>query len=60
SYGVWDALDHALGRSLIAQIVSLGMGILTGIGVYAAGVLALRVGEARQIGRLLGGRLRRT
>ena len=60
SYGAWYGLDQALGRGLIAQIISLGTAIVAGIGVYAAGVLLLRVGEARQIGRLLGGRLRRT
>jgi putative peptidoglycan lipid II flippase len=60
SFAVWDILDHALGRSLAGQIVSLGLGIACGIAVYTAGVLLLRVGEARQIGRLLGGRLRRT
>jgi putative peptidoglycan lipid II flippase len=59
SYGVWYGLDQALGRSLVAQIVSLGAGILAGIGVYIVAVLAMRVEEARQISRLLGGRLRR-
>jgi hypothetical protein len=60
AFAVWDALDHALGRSLIAQAASLGVGIGAGIAVYVAIVLALRVEEARQIGRLLGGRLRRS
>jgi putative peptidoglycan lipid II flippase len=59
SYGVWYGLDQALGRSLAAQIVSLGVGILAGIGVYAAAVWALRVEEARQVARLLGARFRR-
>jgi putative peptidoglycan lipid II flippase len=58
SYGVWYALDDALGRSLVAQIVSLGAGILAGIGVYIALVLVLRVDEARQITQLIRGRVR--
>jgi putative peptidoglycan lipid II flippase len=59
SYGVWYGLDQALGRSLVGQIVSLGGGIIVGIAVYIAAVLALRVEEARQIRRLIGGRLGR-
>jgi putative peptidoglycan lipid II flippase len=59
SYAVWYGLDQALGRSLAMQIVSLGVGILAGIGVYAAAVWALRVEEARQVARLLGARFRR-
>jgi putative peptidoglycan lipid II flippase len=57
SYGVWRLLDDVLGRSLVAQAVSLGAGILAGVAVYAAAVLALRLEEARQISRLIGGRL---
>jgi putative peptidoglycan lipid II flippase len=60
SYGVWYGLDDALGRSLVAQIVSLGIGILAGVAVYIAAVLALRVEEARQITQLIGSRLRRS
>jgi putative peptidoglycan lipid II flippase len=60
SYGVWYVLDDALGRTLVAQIVSLGAGIVAGIGVYIAGVLALKVDEARQIRQLIGSRLRRS
>jgi putative peptidoglycan lipid II flippase len=59
SYGVWYALDQALGRSLIAQIVSLGTGIAVGAAIYIGTVLVLKVEEARQITRLVGGRLRR-
>jgi putative peptidoglycan lipid II flippase len=59
SYGVWYVLDDALGRSLVMQIVSLGAGILAGVAVYAAAVLAMRVEEARQIRRLIGSRLGR-
>jgi putative peptidoglycan lipid II flippase len=59
AYAVWYGLDQALGRSLVAQAISLGVGILAGIAVYVAAVWALRVDEARQIARLLGGRFRR-
>jgi putative peptidoglycan lipid II flippase len=60
SYGVWYGLDQSLGRALVSQAVSLGAGILAGITVYVAVVWALRVEEVRQIGRLLGGRFRRS
>jgi len=59
AYGVWYALDQALGRSLVEQIVSLGAGMVAGVAVYVAVVWVTRLEEARQIGRLLGGRLRR-
>jgi putative peptidoglycan lipid II flippase len=55
SYGVWYGLDQALGRSLPAQAVSLGIGIVAGISVYAAAVFVLRVEEAHQIRRLVAG-----
>jgi putative peptidoglycan lipid II flippase len=60
SWLVWHLLDSALGRSLLAQIVSLGAGIAVGVAVYAAGVLLLKVPEAGQIQRLVKGRLSRT
>jgi putative peptidoglycan lipid II flippase len=53
SYAVWYGLDEALGRSTIAQLVSVGGGLLAGAAAYAAAVLALRVPEARQIVRLV-------
>jgi putative peptidoglycan lipid II flippase len=59
AYGVWNGLDELLGRALVTQALSLGGGIAAGIAVYALAVWALRVEEARQIGRLLGGRFRR-
>jgi len=58
-YGVWYGLDHALGVGLIAQLFSVGTALLAGAAVYAATVLALRIPEARQIERLIIGRLRR-
>jgi putative peptidoglycan lipid II flippase len=59
SYVVWYGLDQALGRSLIAQIVSLGAGIAAGIAVYAVVVSALHIQEAQQIRRLVASRFGR-
>ena len=49
SYGVWFGLDSALGRSLGAQVVSVGCALGLGSLVYVAAVLVLRVPEATQI-----------
>jgi putative peptidoglycan lipid II flippase len=57
SYGVWKLLDEALGEGLLGQIVSVGGGLLAGTVVYASTVHLLRIPEARQIERLLAGRL---
>jgi putative peptidoglycan lipid II flippase len=56
-YGVWWALDQALGRSLLAQIVSLGAGLALGGAAYAGVVLGLRIPEARQVLDLFASRL---
>jgi putative peptidoglycan lipid II flippase len=53
AYGVWYGLDAALGRSLLAQAVSVLGAIAVGGLAYAAAVWVLRVPEARQIRRLL-------
>jgi putative peptidoglycan lipid II flippase len=53
SYGIWYVLDEALGRSLVAQIASLGAGLAVGAAVYAVVITALRIPEAQQIRRLL-------
>ncbi len=58
SYGVWDALDHALGRGLAGQIVSLGMALVAGAAVYFVAVTLLRVPEIDQIRNLLRRRSR--
>ena len=42
----WNLLDQALGRSLAAQLVSVGCGIALGLLVYVAAVLVLREPEA--------------
>ena len=60
AYLLWRGLDAALGRSLPAQVVSVGGGLLAGIAVYTAVVLALRVTEAEQIRELVRARLRRS
>jgi putative peptidoglycan lipid II flippase len=57
AYVVWYGLDRALGEGVPAQIVSVGIALIVGGAVYALTVLALRIPEARQIQRLLVGRL---
>jgi putative peptidoglycan lipid II flippase len=58
SWALWKGLDTALGRSLPAQLVSVGVAIGIGAAIYAKAVLTMRVPEARQIEALLLGRLR--
>ena len=53
SYFVWHGLDQALGRSVIAQIVSLGAALAAGFATYFGATLALRVPETAQIVRLV-------
>ena len=53
SYLVWYGLDQALGRSTIAQLVSVGGALIAGFASYFGAVLALRVPEAGQILRLV-------
>jgi len=50
---VWDLLDNALGRSLPAQIISLGSGLVAGAVAYLAAAWVLRIAELEQIMRLL-------
>jgi putative peptidoglycan lipid II flippase len=52
-------LDELLGRSLPAQIASVGGALTLGSAAYAALVLAMGIPEARQILALLTSRLRR-
>jgi putative peptidoglycan lipid II flippase len=50
---VWDVLDSALGRSTVAQIVSLGTGMTLGAVAYLGVAWMLRIAELEQILRLL-------
>jgi putative peptidoglycan lipid II flippase len=55
SYGIWRALDEALGRSLGAQIVSLGLALAAGGGAY---IWACRALGVRELSALLSLRAR--
>jgi putative peptidoglycan lipid II flippase len=56
-YFVWKGVDAVLGLSLIAQIISVGLGLgVAGI-LYGWLVLRMRVPEARQIEQLITSRL---
>lgn len=56
---VWWGLNDALGQSLPAQIVSVGLGIATGYCFYIAMVLNAKIPEGQQIYRMIAGRLGR-
>jgi putative peptidoglycan lipid II flippase len=60
AYLVWRGLDELLGRTRLAQLISVGGGLLAGSTVYAIGVHLLKVPEARQITQLITSRLRRS
>jgi hypothetical protein len=53
----WNAVDRLLGRSLIAQILSVGLGLSVGGAAYAGVLLACRLPEATQIAVILRRRL---
>ncbi len=57
AWGIWKVLDSLLGRSLPAQLISVGIALGVAVGLYAKAVLAMRIPEARQIKALLGERL---
>ena len=59
AYGVWAALDAALGRGLGDQVVSVVGALALGGLTFAAAVTRMGVPEAHQIRELLTGRLRR-
>jgi putative peptidoglycan lipid II flippase len=59
AWGVWAGLDALLGRSLLAQIISVGLAILLASLLYAKAVLTMRIPEARQIQALIMNRLGR-
>jgi putative peptidoglycan lipid II flippase len=49
AFGIWYGLDEALGRSLGAQVVSVGVGILAGVGAFLAFAALLRVRELQTL-----------
>jgi putative peptidoglycan lipid II flippase len=49
----WDLLISALGESTVAQIISLGTGLVLGAVAYLAAAWVLRIAELEQIMRLL-------
>jgi len=53
SYGIWSVLDDALGRGIVGQIVSLGLGLGVGALVYLGVARLLRIPELEQIVRLV-------
>jgi putative peptidoglycan lipid II flippase len=57
-YGTWWALDDVIGRTLLAQLVSVGAAIAAGSLVYCGAVLMMRIPEADQLRRVIVGRLR--
>ena len=59
SYTVWTALDQALGRSFLAQLASLGAGLLAGGVAYILACRALKVHEMAAL-LSLGDRFRRS
>ena len=54
SYAVWRGLDEALGRSFLAQLVSLGLALVVGGAVYLAACRLLRVRELATLLSLRG------
>jgi putative peptidoglycan lipid II flippase len=59
AWGVWLGLDHLVGRSLIAQIFSVGLAMALAIALYARLVLWMQVPEALQVQFLVWQRLHR-
>jgi glucose dehydrogenase len=59
AWAVWLGIDHVVGRSLAAQIVSIGVALTVACALYAKTVLVMRVPEARQIQQLVMSRLSR-
>jgi putative peptidoglycan lipid II flippase len=59
AYLTWHGLDSLLGRSLPAQVLSVGIGLSLGAAAYAGAVAFQRIPEGAQVGRMIAGRLRR-
>jgi putative peptidoglycan lipid II flippase len=53
SYLTWWLIDDALGRALIDQVLSVGIGLTVGFLTYAGIVLVVRLPEAAQLQRML-------
>jgi putative peptidoglycan lipid II flippase len=49
AYGVWWALDSALGRSLWAQVISVGLAYVAGGVVYCLAAWAMRIPELTEV-----------
>jgi putative peptidoglycan lipid II flippase len=56
--GLWVGLDHLLGTSFVAQLISVGGAITVACVLYGKTALVMRIPEARQIETLISGRLR--
>jgi putative peptidoglycan lipid II flippase len=56
AYGTWALVDGVLGDTLVAQALAVGLALAVGTAVYAAGVLAARIDEARYLARLVSER----
>jgi putative peptidoglycan lipid II flippase len=59
SWVVWKLLDQLLGKSLPAEIVSVGGAAAAGLAVYLRAVLMMRIPEAHQVTALIRARLGR-
>ena len=49
AFGVWYGVDQALGRSTVAQIVSVGAALAAATAVYVGAARMLRVGELKAL-----------
>ncbi len=58
AWGSWTVIDQLVGRSLLGQIVSVGVSVTAACVLYAKVVLWMRIPEARQIEQLVMARLR--
>jgi hypothetical protein len=54
---VWALLDRVAGVSFVGQLVSVGVAVAASGVFYGWAVLRMRIPEARQIERLVRGRL---
>jgi putative peptidoglycan lipid II flippase len=59
AWAAWYLLDSILGRSLPAQIASVGGAAAAGLWLYSRAVLAMRVPEAHQVNALIRSQLGR-